>query len=301
MHHLYNLSFACLSSQNVTAENKYQAESGNFGLPGIIDLPTAERFPDGELIITQQLHQSLARSGISFQALPWIGFSFRYSGHGINGGEAYGRINHDRSFDAHISLFDEQKYFPAISLGLRDFIGTGCYSSEYIVGTKSIGNLELTAGLGYGRLAGKNTFSNPLRVFSSKFKQRSGNDFGRRNPRNNQLFQGNTSAFYGLRYKIGDKITISSEYTPDLMHYERSYLNRKSQWNHGLSYQLNNYINLSTQYLHGSQLSFTANVKINPSRPPLLGGKELAPVPMRMRGDGAQPIKLNDEIIIRRF
>ena len=113
-------------------------------------------------------------------------------------------------------------------------------------------------------------------------------------------FQGNTSAFYGLRYKIGDKITISSEYTPDLMHYERSYLNRKSQWNHGLSYQLNNYINLSTQYLHGSQLSFTANVKINPSRPPLLGGKELAPVPMRMRGDGAQPIKLGNEIIIRR-
>ena len=128
---------------------------GNFGLPGIIDLPTAERFPDGELIITQQLHQSLARSGISFQALPWIGFSFRYSGHGINGGEAYGRINHDRSFDAHIWLIDEQKYFPAISLGLRDFIGTGWYSSEYIVGTKSIGNLELTAGLGYGRLAGK--------------------------------------------------------------------------------------------------------------------------------------------------
>ena len=51
-----------------------------------------------------------------------------------------------RSFDAHISLFDE-KFLPAVSLGLRDFIGTGWYSSEYIVGTKSIGKFELTAGL----------------------------------------------------------------------------------------------------------------------------------------------------------
>ena len=50
--------------------------AGNFGLPGIIDLPTARRFPDGELIVTQQLHKSLARSGISFQALPSVGLSF---------------------------------------------------------------------------------------------------------------------------------------------------------------------------------------------------------------------------------
>ena len=154
------LLFALLS-QSANAENKHLIAPGNFGLPGIIDLPTAKRFPDGELVITQQIHKSLARSGISFQALPWIGFSFRYSGHGINGVEAYGRHNHDRSFDAHISLIDEKKYLPAMSLGLRDFIGTGWYSSEYIVATKSIKNLELTAGLGFGRLAGRDSFLTP--------------------------------------------------------------------------------------------------------------------------------------------
>ena len=108
-----------------------QVTSGNFGLPGIVDLPTARRFPDGELVVTQQLHESLARLSISFQALPRVGVSFRYSGHGINGGEAYGRINHDRSFDAHISLFDEGKYIPAISIGLRDFIGVGTGNSAF--------------------------------------------------------------------------------------------------------------------------------------------------------------------------
>ena len=55
--------------------------ANNFGLPGIIDLPTAKRFPDGELIVTQQLHKSLARSGISFQALPRVGVPFKTTRH----------------------------------------------------------------------------------------------------------------------------------------------------------------------------------------------------------------------------
>ena len=69
-----------------------------------------------------------------------------------------------------------------------------------------------------------------------------------------------------------------------------SYLEVKSPWNFGASYQLNDYVNLSTQYLHGSQVSVTAHVSVNPERPPLLGGKELAPVPMRLRGESALPI-----------
>ena len=105
-----------------------RVNAGNFGLPGVIDLPTAQRFSDGEIVVMQQFHKSLARSGISFQALPRVGVSFRYTGHGINGDEAYGRENHDRSFDANISILDEGQYIPAISVGLRDFIGTGWYS-----------------------------------------------------------------------------------------------------------------------------------------------------------------------------
>ena len=106
-----------LSSNNAYADNDSNTTIGNFGLPGIIDLPTARRLPDGELIITQQLHRSLARSGITFQALPSVGVSFRYSGHGIDGPEAYGRVNHDRSFDAHISLAREKNICQLYHLG----------------------------------------------------------------------------------------------------------------------------------------------------------------------------------------
>ena len=283
------------------ASDTQRVTAGNFGLPGIVDLPTAQRFPDGELVITQQLHKSLARSGISFQALPRVGVSFRYTGHGVNGGEAHGRVNHDRSFDAHISLLDERTYLPAISLGLRDFIGTGWYSSEYIVGTKSIGNLELTAGLGFGRLAGRNAFSNPLSALSSRFDQREGNSVGRGGTLGTiNWFQGDAAAFYGIQYHVSKKITISSEYTPDTMSRESSYLDVDSPWNFGAAYELNDYVNLSAQYLHGSQVSVTAHVNVNPGRPPLLGGKELAPVPMRLRDEGSLPVNVSNENIVRK-
>ena len=64
--------------------NEYKlVKAGNFGLPGIIDLPTAGRFPDGELILTHQNHKYLFMNGISFQALPKLGLAFRYGGQGL--------------------------------------------------------------------------------------------------------------------------------------------------------------------------------------------------------------------------
>ena len=293
--------WAFLFLPHSAASDSQRITAGNFGLPGIIDLPTAQRFPDGELVVTQQLHKSLARSGISFQALPRVGVSFRYTGHGVNGGEAYGRVNHDRSFDAHISIIDEGIFLPAISLGLRDFIGTGWYSSEYMVGTKSIGNLKLTAGLGFGRLAGRNSFSNPFGALSSRFDQRDNNAVGLGGTLGTiNWFQGDAAAFFGIKYRVNDKITILSEYTPDTMSQESFYLEVKSPWNIGALYQLNKYINLSTQYLYGSQMSVTAHVNVNPRRPPLLGGNELAPVPMRLRSKTTLPVTLSDEATIRK-
>ena len=43
----------------------------------------------------------------------------------------------------------------------------------------TIGNFEVTAGLGFGRLAGKDSFSNPLGNFSSHFKKRDNTGTGR--------------------------------------------------------------------------------------------------------------------------
>ena len=75
---------------------------------------------------------------------------------------------------------------------------------------------------------------------------------------------------------------------------ESTYWDVKSPLNLGISYQFNDYLNLSSQYLHGSQISVTAHVTVNPNRPPLLGGKELAPVPMRLRAAATLPTQQTD-------
>ena len=301
---LASLTFSLLASLIPfygTANEYHPIKASNFGLPGIIDLPTAGRFPDGEFVITHQNHKYLFMNGISFQALPRLGVAFRYGGQGLGGTLAQGRLNWDRSFDAHISVFDEGKYLPSISVGLRDFIGTGWYSSEYIVATKTFTNVEISAGLGFGRLAGRNSFSNPLSNLSSEFSLRGANKTGKGGTLGAiNWFKGDASSFYGVRYHFNRKVTLSAEYTSDLMPRERAYLAINSPYNFGASYQLNDYINLSAQYLHGSQVSITAHVTVNPARAPLPGGKELAPVPMRLRDSGINAVKESNETVIQR-
>ena len=72
---------------------------------------------------------------------------------------------------------------------------------------------------------------------------------------------------------------------------ESRYMSINSPWNFGGKYRINDYWSLSGQYLHGSQISLTAQVNVNPGNPPIKGGKELAPVPMRLRTeiDGTGP------------
>ena len=283
------------------AQDAPRVSVGNFGLPGLIDLPTARALPDGELVITQQLHRSLARSGMSFQLLPNLGLAFRYSGHGVGGGEANGRLNHDRSFDAHVTLWEEGAYHPGVAIGLRDFIGTGWYSSEYVVATKSIGAFEVTGGLGFGRLAGRDSFSNPLGAISNRFKSRDANDFGRGGTLGTiNWFQGDASAFGGVTYSLGDRVTLAAEYSPDLMRREARWLDDVNPWNVGATYRVNDTLSLSAQYLHGSTLAVTANIAINPKRPPHDAGRETAPVPVRARGVGAAPVTRTDEATIRK-
>ena len=61
----------------------------------------------------------------------------------------------DKSFNLKLNLIKETERFPGLSIGFRDFIGTGKFSSEYIVSSKKIGDFDFSVGLGWGSLSSK--------------------------------------------------------------------------------------------------------------------------------------------------
>ena len=55
-------------------------------------------------------------------------------------------------------------------------VGTGVWGAEYIVASKEVGNFDVTLGMGWGRLAGKGDFENPMTWLSDTFSVRDSDD-----------------------------------------------------------------------------------------------------------------------------
>ena len=78
----------------------------------------------------------------------------------------------DKGFNFKLRV-KEEGLLPAIAIGINDIAGTGYYSSEYVVGSYGINNLDLHFGLSWGTLNGSSSsFKNPLGYISDKFYNR---------------------------------------------------------------------------------------------------------------------------------
>jgi len=256
----------------------------SYGTIGLIDMPTAASDSDGRLILSQSGFDGDRRTSLTAQILPRLSASFRYSAHGRNGNEAGGYSNHDRSFDLRFRAVDEGQYMPAFAIGLNDFIGTGWYTGEYVVGTKNIGPVEVTAGLGFGRLATYGGFDSPLGQIDQSFKTRAGRDFGVGGELEaTEWFQGDTAAFGGLAWHLGKGFTAKFEYSSDRYNREKSYLEHQTPWNYGLTWNSGKGYFLQSSFLHGDKIALSAHLVMDPKDPPNGPGRELAPIPLRQK------------------
>lgn len=257
-----------------------------YGTPGLIDMPSARSAPDGELGFTSTVTDYQMRNTLSFQISDRLSGSFRYARHG-SWSDSYPDINWDRSFDLRYRLLDEGRYMPAVAIGLQDFLGTGRYAAEYIVATKSIGDqVELSAGLGWGRLASRGGFENPLAIFGDGFKDRPPRDVGPGGQvASSQLFRGDAAVFGGVSWQINDAFSVTAEYSSDayLLETQRGEFDQASPFNFGLTYRPSAGTELGLAYLHGTTLAFSATFHLNPAERPVYAGFEPAPVPVAVR------------------
>ncbi|MCW1950586.1 MAG: YjbH domain-containing protein [Octadecabacter sp.] len=220
------------------------------------------------------------RTTFTFQVTPRLTGSFRYS-------HIY---SYDRSFDLQYQIADEGQYRPAIAVGLRDFLGTGLYSSEYIVATKTVNpNVRVSGGLGWGRLGSLNGFTNPLGVFDEGFEVRT-SDRARTGGtvRTGLFFRGDAALFGGVEWRINDEWTALAEYSSDVYAIEeaRAGFDRQSPLNFGVKWQPNSTYQLGAYYLYGTDIGVSATIIIDPKNSNFPSGLEATPMPVGVRAEG---------------
>ena len=248
-----------------------------YGGIGLLDTRNARFMPDGYLALNVDIKHPDDRITLTFQALPWLEASFRYS---INYALAPigQRALYDRSFDLKARLFQEGLFMPQIAIGLQDFIGTGVYSAEYVVASKRFGPVDLSMGMGWGRLASRGTFKNPFCVISATFCTRPDESGSGGTPLFSSYFRGESvGIFGGIEYQtpIPD-LTFKVEYSSDDYAHESSYrFNPKVTpknyapvpVNAGFDYRLFGNVDLGVALIGGREISFDAAIAINPAEP----------------------------------
>jgi len=258
---------------------------GTFGTPALIDMPTAQVVPDSQISVTVSHIRGISRTSIGFQLTPRINATIRYSAHGKPA------FNYDRSLDLSYLIAREHGYLPALSVGLRDVLGTGWYSGEYLVATKSLGaRVTVTGGIGWGRLGSYGSFRNPLSgVLGSGFDTRPTTTLGMGGiPAYDRWFRGPAALFGGITWKTPIRgLTFAAEYSSDAYTREvtAGILTHRSPINLSLTYRFRNGATVAGYVLHGSRIGIMGSVALNPRLPANASSIGPAPQPVFRRVD----------------
>lgn len=268
------------------AAQQMGAGANTFGMPGVIDTPNATSLPDGELMFTGAATRDGWRATLSFQALPRLTVSLRYASVDDLAWRAMmGTGLRDRSFDMHLRLLDEGPMLPAVAVGLRDFLGTGSYSSEYIVATRTLTpTLRASVGMGWGRLASHGGFSNPLGVVADRFKTRPTGFTGLGGRVEvGRLFHGDAALFASVEMQATPDLTLMAEYSSDSYPGEGLGLRRKTPFNFGFRYRVSDSTHITGQLIQGRNVAIGASFALNPRRAGPQGLRVNAPPPVLVR------------------
>jgi hypothetical protein len=172
----------------------------------------------------------------------------------------------DKGFNFKLRV-KEEGVFPAIAIGINDIAGTGYYSSEYIVGSYGINNIDFHFGLSWGTLNGsKHSFKNPFGKISNQFYDRpvtleeNGGQF-----QPSRYFSGEkTSPFLGISLALNNKVIIKLEtdntLTPGQVGYERA----ESNYSFGIDYAFNDNFTIGIANERNNYFSAKLVYKNNP-------------------------------------
>jgi hypothetical protein len=249
------------------------ANSNDFGTNGLIKMPDARMAADGTLRVTVAKDEVADLYNITFQALPRVQATFRYT---IFNPKDLPQSNdglRDRSYELKSLLLSESQWLPAVAVGARDVLGTGAWEAEYVVASKAWKNLDVSLGMGWGRLGSRSGFDNPLGVLNDRFDNRptpreTGGRFGGES-RGASFFRGEAALFGGMAYRFSKyPITLLAEYESD--QYDREVrlrtLAKPSAMNFGVAWEPIPDIRLRGSWLRGDTFGLTLTAQLDTKR-----------------------------------
>jgi len=273
---LRNIKNALLILATASSANALAAD---FGTTGLIDIPSARMMDDGEFKFLMSRQTLADIYSLNYQATPWLETTFRYTI--FNPDDVPGSEDnlYDRSYEVKLRLIRERRLFPQLALGIRDVLGTGAWGSEYLVASKSVGNLDLTLGAGWGRLAQRSSFSNPLTNIADRFERRDA-ETGRGGKVNvDDFFSGpEVGIFGGFTYDLSQWNTrVIVEYNSDSYQRERNLgtIADASPISYGLEWQPFRGITLGINRQQGNQTGFFIAASVDTKTTPPRGDVNL--------------------------
>lgn len=270
---------ACLGCIHTTwAQTQHEHEAirfdtrNDFGGVGLLQSPSARFAPDGDISFTSGRVEPYLRNAVMLQPLPWAEFVVRYTTvqNRLYGAESFSgdQLYKDRGMDFKLRLLEESSQTPQVALGFRDFLGTGLFSSEYLVASRRMNNFDFTVGVAWGNLGNRGQFKNPFTYLFSSFKPRS-NEVGEGGNISSALFHGERiGLFGGLAWRTPlPGITLKVEY--DGNDYQNEALSNRfkadTPVNLGVVYSHSNWLDLSLGIERGNTLLAQINLRTNVS------------------------------------
>jgi hypothetical protein len=264
--------FIILFSQTISSDSFTYNSFNNHGVIGLVNMSTARFYDESSYGFT--LYNGDPDQKITMTSFPydWMEASFFYTNIqdksycGLDYDPVCNQDYKDKGFNFKIRL-KEEGIFPAIAIGINDIAGTGFYSSEYIVGSYGINNIDFHLGLSWGTLNGsKNSFKNPFGSVDSQFYDRPSeteDNGGQFQP--SRYFSGEkASPFFGISYALNSKILIKLEtdntLTPGQVGYEKA----ESNYSFGIDYAVNKNFSIGIASERNNYLSAKFVYKNNP-------------------------------------
>lgn len=246
-----------------TSEPWYLSSS-DWGVVGLLQTPTARMRPAGSYSATFSRTSPYSRYSFMLQPFDWMEAGFRYNNltnqkFGVSTTNTDQGFK-DKNFDVKFRLMQESAHLPELSVGFRDVAGTGLFSGEYVVGSKRVGAVDFTLGVGWGSLGAKGNLSNPLGVFGDSFDVRpAGRTGGVRGGEfaTSTFFKGPVALFGGAQLQLPWEDWVLKLEVEGNDYQSEPFgdnLEQKTALNVGLLHRVNDYMDFTLGYERGTEV-----------------------------------------------